>query len=151
MLFSGQAQGIYIGGTFATINGSTRQGLALLNATTGALQSWNPALGAGTAVNALAVDSGGTHVYVGTNTGMNCITSGTNDTAWTPNIAGSSPYCSALIVTGSGTSTMVYAGGYWQNIKGPGGSTVTKYSFAQINGRNGNANDGRNYMEPQPY
>lgn len=66
---SADGTGIYIGGTFTTVNGSTRYRVAELDATTGALDAWAPAANA--AVKAIAVAPnavyiGGTFTTIGT-------------------------------------------------------------------------------------
>lgn len=52
---------VYIGGDFTQVGGQSRQRLAALNATTGALLPWNPSVNA--AVNVITVD--GSRIYVG--------------------------------------------------------------------------------------
>jgi hypothetical protein len=58
------AGGWYIGGSFASVNGITRNGLARINAD-GSLHAFNPNMGVGGSVNALAFD--GNNLYVGGN------------------------------------------------------------------------------------
>ena len=87
---------LYLGGTFGTVNGQTRKGLAALDARTGALLGWNPAVVAPGQVDAVAVAGGA--VYAGGNFAGIAGSSGTSraflakldgataavDTAWTP-------------------------------------------------------------------
>jgi hypothetical protein len=54
---------VYIGGSFTTVGGQTRNRLAAFDATTGALSAWNPS--ANNTVRALKVSPAGTRVYVG--------------------------------------------------------------------------------------
>ena len=56
---------LFIGGTFGTVNGVTRRGLAAVDPVTGAIKSWNPALGAFGQVDALTYAGGS--VYAGGN------------------------------------------------------------------------------------
>ncbi|MEP7036118.1 MAG: fibronectin type III domain-containing protein [Actinomycetota bacterium] len=56
---------LFVGGTFGTVNGTTRRGLAALNPGTGALTSWNPAVGTTGQVDTLAYAGGA--VYAGGN------------------------------------------------------------------------------------
>jgi hypothetical protein len=62
---------VYIGGYFQNFNSTARPNLAALDASTGALQTWAPAVtGTGTSVSALV--SLGTNIYVGGSfTGIN--------------------------------------------------------------------------------
>lgn len=54
---------VFLGGTFTTLGGAARNRLAAVNATTGALQDWNP--NANGSVNAFALDADEQRLYVG--------------------------------------------------------------------------------------
>src|SRR5262249_45983869 len=54
---------VYAGGNFEQINGVTRDGLAAIDAATGALLSWNPSTSTGTDVDALLI--AGNTLFVG--------------------------------------------------------------------------------------
>lgn len=56
---------LYLGGTFGTVNGQTRKGLAALDTTTGALRPWNPSVAGTGQVDAVAWSGGS--VYAGGN------------------------------------------------------------------------------------
>jgi fibronectin type 3 domain-containing protein len=56
---------LFVGGTFGTVNGLTRRGLAAVDPATGAVTGWNPALGTTGQVDALAYSAGS--VYAGGN------------------------------------------------------------------------------------
>jgi hypothetical protein len=121
---------VYIGGSFSTVAGTTRNRMAALYDTAAVaagspyLASWNPNVSA-SSVNAIAVS--GSKVYIGggftsvANTAQNFIAA-LNDTAtvaagssiltnWNPNSDGT---VSSLLVSG----TTVYAGGDFANIGG---------------------------------
>jgi len=87
---------LYLGGTFGTVNGQARKGLAALDTATGALRSWNPSVAGTGQVDAVAWSSGS--VYAGGNfTSVSggggtsqadlaklAASSGAVDTTWTP-------------------------------------------------------------------
>jgi hypothetical protein len=86
---------LYMGGTFTTVNGQSRVGLAALNATTGALEGWNPGVSGPGVVRTVAVS--GNTVYVGgifdtaggqprnNIAAIDALTDTNNATAWDPN------------------------------------------------------------------
>ncbi len=87
---------LYLGGTFGTVNGSVRKGLAALEASTGHLLPWNPSVVAPGQVDAVTYSDGS--VYAGGNFAGVSSSAGTSgpylaklgatsaevDTAWTP-------------------------------------------------------------------
>src|SRR5690242_10012233 len=117
----------YIGGVFTAVrpagspSGSgnvTRNHLAAINLTTGALLPWNP--GASGDVRALAVSPDGSTIYVGgtfttlggaSRTNVGAVTSGGTATSWNP---GASAEVRALTIANS----KLYAGGKFTNIAG---------------------------------
>ena len=52
---------VFVGGTFGTMNGSTRKGLAALDLATGSLLPWSPSIVAPGQVDALTYDAGAVH------------------------------------------------------------------------------------------
>ena len=87
---------LYLGGTFGTVNGSVRKGLAALDASTGALLPWSPSVVAPGQVDAVTY-SGGSVYAAGNFAGISSssgtsgpflakldASSGEVDTAWTP-------------------------------------------------------------------
>lgn len=123
---------LYVGGGFDTVNGSTRNGLAAVNATTGSLQSFNPNLGTGGTTYSIVASSSSTLVYVGGDfTTVNGATTRNNAaafdtstgtaTSWDPNLTtgGSNGTVYALAASGSA----VYVGGSFTRVNG-GSSTI---------------------------
>ena len=56
---------LFVGGTFGTVNGATRRGLAAVDPATGAVNGWNPAVGTTGQVDTLAYAAGS--IYAGGN------------------------------------------------------------------------------------
>lgn len=54
---------VYLGGTFTTVGGQARSNIAAVDATSGAIRSWNP--GANGQVNTLVVSADGASIYAG--------------------------------------------------------------------------------------
>jgi putative cell wall-binding protein len=117
---------VYIGGDFSVVAGQTRFGLAALDATTGALTSWDPNPSGFIAVTDIVVD--GVSVYVaGTFTSIGGVarnglaeilaTTGAI-TSWDP--APNTTQQGALVVT----PTLVYVGGGFTNIGGAARATL---------------------------
>ncbi len=87
---------LYLGGTFGTVNGSVRKGLAALDSSTGALLPWNPSVVSPGQVDAITYSGGS--IYAGGNFAGISSPSGTSgpflakidatsaevDPAWTP-------------------------------------------------------------------
>jgi beta-propeller uncharacterized protein DUF5122 len=115
---------IYVGGTFTSIGGQTRNNIAALDATSGQATAWNP--NAGGAVRALVVSgtsvaAGGNFNSVGGQTRNNIAaldaTSG-QATAWNPNASGTPPFGFANVNTLALSGTTVYVGGSFSSIGG---------------------------------
>jgi hypothetical protein len=111
---------VFAGGTFTGINSQTRTRLAALDATTGALTTWNPVISGTTAVvSSLAATA--TEVYVGgtlfstvgglTRNGAFSVTSAGAVSSWNPNANGS---VNALAIDGS----TIYLGGAFTTVGG---------------------------------
>src|SRR6185503_5011398 len=58
-----QGSNVYLGGIFTTVQGRQRNGLAIVEATSGLLSTWDPYISALGSVQALALE--GTTLYVG--------------------------------------------------------------------------------------
>lgn len=130
---------VYVGASqsfgFKNIGGQPRNGIAAIDATTGAVTAWNPHPDNLLAVNALVAD--GSTVYAGgyftsmggqTRNNLAALDATTGAaTAWNPDADGS---VAALAVSGS----TVYAGGYFSNIGGQ-----TRYNLAALDATTGAA------------
>jgi hypothetical protein len=117
---------VYVGGTFGTVNGTTRKGLAAIDVGTGALKPWTPSIVAPGQVDALAYSNGA--VYAGGNfagvtdgagtsrayLGKVSSQSGAVDTAWT---AAPNDRVRALAPAADGTSR-VFVGGDFTSVSG---------------------------------
>lgn len=124
---------LYIGGTYAQVNGTARQNIAAIDLTTNTLTSWNP--GANSSVFTIKVS--GSTVYLGgsfTTAGgvsRNRIaaidaTTGVT-TSWNPNILTSGfGYVSDMIITPGA----IYFGGNFSNA---GGGSPSRRNFAVVN------------------
>jgi hypothetical protein len=114
---------LYVGGNFATVSGTSRDGLAALNTSDGSLQSWNPGPTSGpSGVETLAV-AGGVLYVGGTFTEMGgqpraslaAFTTSTGSlTSWAPQATGTTPTVKVLAVSGSS----VYLAGYFDHVAG---------------------------------
>jgi hypothetical protein len=114
---------LFVGGSFRTISGVSRNGLAAITTTDGSVQTWNPAPNSGgVAVEALAISGG--ILYVGgsfgeledqsrANLGAFDITS-KSLTAWAPSTSGTNPNVKALVVSGS----TIYLAGFFDHVGG---------------------------------
>ncbi len=138
---------IYVGGSFYSIGGKTRNHIAAIDSdptspTYGHATAWNP--GASSTVTAFAVS--GSTVYVGgyftsiqgssggpyARSYIAAIDASTgNPTSWNP---GANDYVEALAVSGS----TVYAGGRFTSIQGASGGPYTRNRLAAINASTGN-------------
>lgn len=112
---------LYLGGTFGTVNGQTRKGLAALDTTSGALRAWNPSVAGTGQVDAVAWSSGS--VYAGGNFSSVSGGGGTSqayvakvdastgavDASWTPAPDGR---VRALTVAADGTSRLFLGGDF---------------------------------------
>ena len=142
---------VYVGGGFSgtnSVNGNTtRNRLAAFSATSGTVVSaWDPNVSDNT-VYALAVSS--TAVYAGGNmTLMNvtarnraaAIDANGNLTSWNPNINGT---VFSLAVSGSGSTTTVYAGGAFNGVNSVNGNT-TRNRLAAFDATTGTVVDAWN-------
>ncbi|MGA2507122.1 MAG: hypothetical protein ABSF80_06580 [Chitinispirillaceae bacterium] len=136
---------VYVGGTFTSIGGATRNNIAALDATTGTATAWNPNANSG--VGALAVS--GTTVYAGgnfssiggaTRNNIAALDSATGTAiSWNPN---ANYLVNVLVLSGS----TVYAGGEFTSIGGQPRSCIAALDAATGNATvwNPNATDGYN-------
>ena len=114
---------LYLGGSFTTVNGTTRNRLAACDAATGNLLGWNP--NANNVVRALKVSPAGTRVYVGGDFSAVGGASRSRVAALSPSSGGAfgwSPYVndSVKAVTTSTTGSTVYVGGDFDSAEGAG-------------------------------
>ena len=142
---------VYVGGDFTSIGGQPRNNIAALDAATGSATAWNPNA-AGGDVRALAVS--GSTVYVGgyftsiggqSRSSIAALDAATgNATPWNPNAngGGSSPYVSALVVSGS----TVYAGGGFGSIGGQ-----SRHCIAALDATTGNATAWKPHADSDVY
>ncbi|QHT66432.1 T9SS type A sorting domain-containing protein [Rhodocytophaga rosea] len=122
---------LYAGGSFTSVGGQARNGLAAIDASTGVATAWNPNPDGG--VNTLAIAEN--KVYVGGNfasiggqarNGLAAIDASTGlVTAWNPNITGG---VSTLAIIGN----KVYAGGSFTSVGGQ-----SRYRLAAIDATTG--------------
>jgi hypothetical protein len=127
---------VYIGGSFTTVNGSTRNRLAAFNASDGTLLSWNP--NANGVVRALTVSPAGTRVYVGGDFSAVGGAARSRVAALSPSSGaafGWSPYVndSVKAVTTSNSGATVYVGGDFDSAEGAG-----RQRLAAFNATSGN-------------
>jgi trimeric autotransporter adhesin len=114
---------VYIGGSFTSVNGQSRNRLAAFNAASGNLLSWNP--GANGVVRALKVSPAGTRVYVGGDFTVVAGVARARIAALSPssgNAFGWNPYIndSVKAITTSNSGATVYAGGDFTSSEGAG-------------------------------
>jgi hypothetical protein len=127
---------IYLGGSFTSVDGTTRNRLAACDAATGNLLSWNPS--ANGVVRALKISPAGTRVYVGgdfTSVGgaVRARVAALNPTSgaafsWSPYVNDS-----VKAITTSTTGSTVYVGGDFTSAEGAG-----RRRLAAFNATSGN-------------
>lgn len=163
MVLSPDGNTLYIGGNFTTINGSSRMGIAAVDADSGALSSWNPnavgfvLFGASNAyMTAMDVASDGT-LYVGgnfqeiggqTRHALAALDPATGlATAWNPRPYSCNGACSAFAQEAASTisdievdGTDVYVAGGWYSINGYNGVMLKR--FAKLNNTDGTVATG---------
>jgi len=127
---------LYLGGSFTTVNGSTRNRLAACDATDGHLLTWNP--NANGVVRALKVSPAGTRVYVGGDFSAVGGAARSRVAALSPSSGaafGWSPYVndSVKAVTTSTTGSTVYVGGDFDSAEGAGRSRLAAFSATSGN------------------
>ncbi len=99
---------IYLGGTFTQVGGTACNHNAAIDASTGALKSWNPSLSATSAsVNGIAVY--GSNVFICGNGGIAEV-NGSGDIIWETAITGG--YTTAQTIAVSSDGDTVFVGGY---------------------------------------
>jgi hypothetical protein len=114
---------VYIGGSFTTVNGTTRNRLAAFNAGDGTLLSWNP--NANGIVRALKVSPAGTRVYVGGDFSAVAGAARSRIAALDPTTGNAfswAPYVNDSVksVMTSNSGATVYAGGDFTSAEGAG-------------------------------
>lgn len=138
---------LFFGGQITTVDGTARNNLAAVDASTGALAGWNPAPAApaNVFVSAMAADASG-NVYVGgffTSMGTNsktvsnvaALNSSTGQAlGWNPMVTGGPVF--GLDIFGTGASTKVYVSGIYSDIAGS--QTPTNGAAAPLLSPNGN-------------
>jgi hypothetical protein len=127
---------LYLGGSFTSVNGTTRNRLAACDAASGNLLSWNP--NANGVVRALKVSPAGTRVYVGGDFTAVGGAARSRVAALNPTSGaafGWSPYVndSVKAVTTSTTGSTVYVGGDFSSAEGAG-----RQRLAAFNATSGN-------------
>jgi hypothetical protein len=127
---------IYLGGSFTSVDGTTRNRLAACDAATGNLLSWNP--NANGVVRALAVSPAGTRVYAGGDFSAVGGAARSRVAALNPTSGaafGWSPYVndSVKAVTTSNSGATVYVGGDFDSAEGAG-----RRRMAAFNATSGN-------------
>jgi trimeric autotransporter adhesin len=131
---------VYIGGSFTTVDGQTRNRLAAFDAASGNLLPWNPS--ANGVVRALKVSPAGTRVYVGGDFTVVAGVARARIAAISPssgNAFGWSPYVndSVKAITTSNSGATVYAGGDFDSAEGAG-----RRHLAAFNATSGNLSSG---------
>jgi trimeric autotransporter adhesin len=117
---------LFLGGSFTSVEGQTRNRLAACDAATGALLSWNP--NANGVVRALEVSPAGTRVYVGGDVSAVGGAARSRIAALSPssgNAFGWNPYVNDSVksVTTSNSGATVYVGGDFDSAGGPAAGT----------------------------
>jgi hypothetical protein len=131
---------LYLGGSFTTVNGTTRNRLAACDAASGNLLGWNP--NANGVVRALKISPAGTRVYAGGDFSAVGGAARSRVAALSPSSGaafGWSPYVndSVKAVTTSTTGSTVYVGGDFNSAEGAGRSRL-----AAFNATSGNLSSG---------
>jgi hypothetical protein len=127
---------VYLGGSFTSVNGTTRNRLAACDATNGNLLPWSP--NANGVVRALEVSPAGTRVYVGGDFTAVGGAARARVAALSPSSGGAfgwSPYVnnSVKAITTSTTGSTVYVGGDFTSAEGAG-----RQRLAAFNATSGN-------------
>jgi hypothetical protein len=127
---------IYLGGSFTSVDGTTRNRLAACDAASGNLLGWNP--NANGVVRALKVSPAGTRIYVGGDFSAVGGAARSRVAALSPSSGGAfswSPYVndSVKAVTTSTTGSTVYVGGDFSSAEGAG-----RQRLAAFNATSGN-------------
>jgi trimeric autotransporter adhesin len=127
---------IYLGGSFTSVNGTTRNRLAACNASDGTLLGWNP--NANGVVRALKVSPAGTRVYVGGDFSAVGGAARSRVAALSPSSGGAfgwSPYVnnSVKAITTSTTGATVYAGGDFNSAEGAARSRLAAFNATSGN------------------
>jgi len=122
---------LYLGGSFTSVDGSTRNHLAACDVTDGHLLTWNP--NANGVVRALKVSPAGTRVYVGGDFSAVGGAARSRVAALSPSSGaafGWSPYVndSVKAVTTSTTGSTVYVGGDFDSAEGAGRSRLAAFN-----------------------
>ncbi|MBL7963137.1 MAG: hypothetical protein JNM31_04745 [Flavobacteriales bacterium] len=105
---------VYIGGSFSTINGQTRQKIGAVNKLTGLVTSWNPNPGSGALVKAMAITGG--QLFVGGQFNTLSGSSRTNAAAFQMSTGALLPWNPApndLVLCLTPTSTSMFIGGHF--------------------------------------
>jgi hypothetical protein len=127
---------LYLGGSFTTVNGTSRNRLAACDAATGNLLGWNP--NANNVVRALKVSPAGTRVYVGGDFSAVGGAARSRVAALSPSSGaafGWSPYVndSVKAVTTSNSGATVYVGGDFDSAEGAGRSHLASFNATSGN------------------
>ena len=127
---------IYLGGSFTSVEGTTRNRLAACDAATGNLLPWNP--NANNVVRALKVSPAGTRVYVGGDFSAVGGAARSRVAALSPSSGaafGWNPYVNDQVktITTSNSGSTVYVGGDFDSAEGAG-----RHHLAAFNATSGN-------------
>jgi hypothetical protein len=127
---------IYLGGSFTSVDGTTRNRLAACDAATGNLLGWNP--NANGVVRALKVSPAGTRVYVGGDFSAVGGAARSRVAALSPSSGGAfgwSPYVNSSVkaITTSTTGSTVYVGGDFSSAEGAGRSRLAAFNATSGN------------------